>query len=149
MKQSGIYQFLNTKTNIPYIGSAFDIKARLKTLKENPEIMQDMIKKRKQTYLDNPVIMQQKIKTLRQTHYNNPKIRQQQDEKRRKLVIQLDKDYNYIAEFLSLRHACIALGKSVKRASDICCSCTGRQGLAFGFRWMYLENYCNFIMKAA
>lgn len=59
---------------------------------------------------------------------------------RRKVILQLDKNYNFIAEYKSMTEAHNKTGCSL---SDICSCCKGKLKSAGGFIWRYKESEQN------
>lgn len=57
-----------------------------------------------------------------------------------KAVIQLTRDGEYVAEYMSAKEFARSIGKE-KSATHINACCTGKRGSAFGFKWMYKEEY--------
>ena len=73
------------------------------------------------------------------TEYELSKMRQIQNPKS---VLQLDKDFNIIAEWISCSHAGKTLGLSI-RGIKACCNRENRQKTIGGYYWIYKNEYDN------
>lgn len=60
-------------------------------------------------------------------------------------VVQLDKDLNLIATFYTIKDASIAMGKPAKTDGHIVQCCQNKRPIAYGFKWMYEEEYYKLI----
>ncbi|HHQ8913639.1 TPA: NUMOD4 domain-containing protein [Bacillus cereus] len=61
-------------------------------------------------------------------------------EYRKKVVVQLDMDGNYINEFESASEALRSLGKFKGGGGHISCCCLGKRNHAYGYKWRYKDD---------
>ena len=79
-------------------------------------------------------------KVDKEEYYKNNEINYQENTNIIKKVVQLTKDYQYIKTFNSISEAALAF-KDKKYTAGISLVCRHRRNFAWGYRWMYLEEW--------